>query len=375
MLLTKTAASSFLQRTSTDDNRRVIPAVFSIMTVLVTGNLGYVGSVLTPMLSQRGHQVRGLDSGFFKDCLLSPEVEPPDKVIKDIRDIERADLDGIKAIVHLAGLSNDPLGELDESLTEAINYDGSMRLGELARDAGVRRLVYASSQSMYGRAATGVELEEDDSDKNPLTAYARTKWEAEQGLMSLRSRGFEVTAFRPSTVYGASPRLRCDIVFNNFVACAYTTGAIEVKSDGTPRRPAVHVRDVCDAFIAGLEADAVIIDGKAFNVGVVGGNYTVRELATAAQVAGPDSQLVFTGEHGADTRTYSVSFARILTELAEHYRPIWDLEQGGRELHDLLTEAKFTESDFRGSRCNRLTRINELLESGRVDPSLRLVGG
>ena len=344
------------------------------MTVLVTGNLGYVGSVLTPMLSQRGHQVRGLDSGFFKDCLLTPEVEPLEQVIKDIRDIEREDLDGIKAIVHLAGLSNDPLGELDVSLTEAINYDGSMRLGELARDAGVRRLVYASSQSMYGRAATGVELEEDDSEKNPLTAYARTKWKAEQDLMSLRSPGFEVTAFRPSTVYGASPRLRCDIVFNNFVACAHTTGAIEVKSDGTPRRPAVHVRDVCEAFIAGLEADAVTIDGKAFNVGVVGGNYTVRQLATAAQVAVPDSQLVFTGEHGADARTYSVSFDRILTELAEHYRPVWDLEQGGRELHDLLTEAKFTESDFRGSRCNRLTRINELLESGRVDASLRLVG-
>ena len=163
-------------------------------------------------------------------------------------------------------------------------------------------------------------------------------------------------------------------MFNNFVACAHTTGSIEVKSDGTPRRPAVHVRDVCDAFIAGLEADAVIIDGKAFNVGVVGGNYTVRELATAAQMAVPDSQLVFTGEHGTDARTYSVSFARILTELAEHYRPIWDLEQGGRELHDLLTEAKFTESDFRGSRCNRLARINELLETGRVDASLRLVG-
>ena len=375
MLLTKTTASRFLQRASTDDNHRGIPAVFLTMTVLVTGNLGYVGSVLTPMLSQRGHQVRGLDSGFFKDCLLSSEVEPPDQVIKDIRDIERADLDGIKAIVHLAGLSNDPLGELDASLTEAINYDGSIRLGELAREAGIRRFVYASSQSMYGRAATGVELEEDTSEKNPLTSYAQTKWKAEQDLMSLRSPGFEVTALRPSTVYGASPRLRCDIVFNNFVACAHTTSAIEVKSDGTPRRPAVHVRDVCEAFTAGLEADAVIIDGKAFNVGVVGGNYTVRQLATAAQIAVPGSQLVFTGEHGADARTYSVSFDRILTELAEHYRPIWDLEQGGRELHDLLTEAKFTESDFRGSRCNRLTRINELLESGRVDPSLRLVGG
>lgn len=341
---------------------------------MVTGNLGYIGSVLMPMLGQRGHQVRGLDSGFFRDCLLAPVAEPPEQIVKDIRDIEREDLVGVTEIVHLAGLSNDPLGELDESLTEAINYDGSMRLGELARDVGVQRLVYASSQSMYGRSATGAELEEDSSEKNPLTAYARTKWEAEQGLMALRSSGFEVTALRPSTVYGASPRLRCDIVFNNFVACAYTTGVIEIKSDGTPRRPAVHVQDVCEAFIAGLEAEAAVVDGRAFNVGVVGGNYTVRELATAAQIAVPDSHLVFTGEHGTDARTYSVSFDRILNELSEHYMPMWDLEHGARELHDLLTEAKFTRADFRGSRCNRLIRINELLESGRVDASLRLVG-
>ncbi len=370
-----TAALKILRRVSTDDNRRRIPAVFPAMTVLVTGNLGYIGSVLTPMLSQRGYQVRGFDNGFFRDCLLVPVVEPPEQIVKDIRDIEREDLVGVAEIVHLAGLSNDPLGELDESLTEAINYDGSMRLGELARDAGVRRLVYASSQSMYGRADAGAELEEDTSEKNPLTSYARTKWETEQGLLALRSPGFEVTALRPSTVYGASPRLRCDIVFNNFVACAYTTSLIEIKSDGTPRRPAVHVRDVCEAFIAGLEADETIVDGRAFNVGVADGNYTVRQLATAAQMVVPNSQLVFTGEHGADARTYSVSFDRILTELSAHYRPVWDLERGGRELHDFLTEAKFTQSDFRGGRCNRLIRINELRESGRVDESLRLVRG
>ena len=343
------------------------------MTVLVTGNLGYIGSVLTPLLLEMGHVVRGFDNGLFGDCLLMPVVEPAEQVVKDIRDIEREDLGGISTVVHLAGLSNDPLGELDESLTQAINYDGSMRLGELARAAGVRRLVYASSQSMYGRDASGAELEEDNSEKDPLTAYARTKWRAEQDLMALRSPGFEVTALRPSTVYGASPRLRCDIVFNNFVACAYSTGAIEIKSDGTPRRPAVHVQDVCKAFVAALDADAGIVDGRAFNVGVHNGNYTVRELATAAQSAVPGSELVFTHEFGSDERTYTVSFDRILTELSAHYRPVWDLERGGRELHDFLTEAKFTLSDFRGSRCNRLIRINELLESGRVDESLRLV--
>ena len=359
---------------STDDRCFTSVRVSFTMTVLVTGNLGYIGSVLTPLLAQRGRRVRGLDSGFFRECLLTPVLEPPEQIIKDIRDVEREDVVGVTAVVHLAGLSNDPLGELDESLTEAINYEGSMRLAELAQGAGVRRLVYASTQSMYGRDATGAELEEDSSQKNPLTAYARTKWKAEQDLMAMRSSTFEVTALRPSTVYGASPRLRCDIVFNNFVACAYTTGTIEIKSDGTPRRPAVHVLDVCKGFIAGLEADAAVVDGRAFNVGVADGNYTVRELATAAQMAVPNSQLVFTGEHGVDGRTYSVSFHRILTELSKHYRPTWDLEQGGHELNDLLTEVQFKQSDFRGSRCNRLARINEFLQSGKVDESLRLVG-
>lgn len=346
----------------------------STMTVLVTGNLGYIGSVLTPLLAQKGYTVRGLDSGLFRDCLVVPAVEPEDQILKDIRDVEREDLDGVTAVIHLAALSNDPLGSLDESLTRAINYEGSMRLGELAQGARVRRFVYASSQSMYGRAVTDVELEEDSSEKSPLTAYARTKWEAEQGLMALRVPGFEVTAMRPSTVYGASPRLRSDIVFNNFVMCAYSTGTIEIKSDGTPRRPAVHVQDVCAAFIAGLEADAGVVDGRAFNVGVDRGNYTIQQLARAAQSVVPNSRLVFTGEHGADARTYSVSFERILSELSEHFQPRWDLERGGLELHDLLSEVGFTQSDFRGSCCNRLARINELLESGRTDESLRLVG-
>ena len=344
------------------------------MTVLVTGNLGYIGSVLTPALTRRGYRVRGFDSGLFADCTLSEVEAPRDQIWRDIRAIEAVDVEGLDGVIHLAGLSNDPLGELDPSLTQAINFEATVRLGELARNSGVRRFVYASSQSMYGISATDQVLDEDLSEKRPLTAYARTKWEAELALMEMRAPGFEVTALRPSTVYGASPRLRCDIVFNNFVACAYTTGAIEIKSDGTPRRPAVHVRDVCEAFIAGLEADATIVDGRAFNVGVADGNYTVRQLATAAQMAVPDSQLVFTGEHGADARTYSVSFDRILSELSEHFRPVWDLEKGGRELHDLFRKVGFSRSEFRGGICNRLVRIRELMESGEIDESLRRIG-
>ena len=343
------------------------------MTVLVTGNLGYIGSVLTPALTRRGYRVRGFDSGLFADCTLSEVEAPRDQIWRDIRAIEAVDVEGLDGVIHLAGLSNDPLGELDPSLTQAINFDATVRLGELARNAGVRRFVYASSQSMYGISDSDQALDEDLSEKLPLTAYAKTKWEAELALMSMRAPGFEVTAFRPSTVFGASPRLRCDIVFNNFMACAFTTGSIEIKSDGKPRRPAVHVLDVCEAFIAGLEADASLVDGRAFNVGVADGNYTVRQLALAAQAAVPGTDLVFTGEHGSDSRTYTVGFDRILGELGSHFNPSWDLDRGGAELVRFFRETGFEERHFRGGVCNRLIRIGELIEAGRIDESLRTV--
>ena len=343
------------------------------MTVLVTGNLGYIGSVLTPVLTRRGYRVRGFDSGLFADCTLSEVEAPRDQIWRDIRAIEAVDVEGLDSVIHLAGLSNDPLGELDPSLTQAINFDATVRLGELARNAGVRRFVYASSQSMYGISDSDQALDEYLSEKLPLTAYAKTKWEAELALMSMRAPGFEVTAFRPSTVFGASPRLRCDIVFNNFMACAFTTGSIEIKSDGKPRRPAVHVLDVCEAFIAGLEADASLVDGRAFNVGVADGNYTVRQLALAAQAAVPGTDLVFTGEHGSDSRTYSVGFDRILGELGSHFNPSWDLNRGGAELIRFFRETGFEERHFRGGVCNRLIRIGELIEAGRIDESLRTV--
>ena len=343
------------------------------MTVLVTGNLGYIGSVLTPALTRRGYRVRGFDSGLFADCTLSEVEAPRDQIWRDIRAIEAVDVEGLDGVIHLAGLSNDPLGELDPSLTQAINFDATVRLGELARNAGVRRFVYASSQSMYGISDSDQALDEYLSEKLPLTAYAKTKWEAELALMSMRAPGFEVTAFRPSTVFGASPRLRCDIVFNNFMACAFTTGSIEIKSDGKPRRPAVHVLDVCEAFIAGLEADASLVDGRAFNVGVADGNYTVRQLALAAQAAVPGTDLVFTGEHGSDSRTYTVGFDRILGELGSHFNPSWDLNRGGAELIRFFRETGFEERHFRGGVCNRLIRIGELIEAGRIDESLRTV--
>lgn len=341
------------------------------MRILVTGNLGYIGSVLTPELARAGHDVIGFDAGFFRACLLGDAEPPALQVRKDIRDVGEADLEGVEAVVHLAGLSNDPLGEFAPQLTDTINRDATIRLAKLAESRGVSRFVYASSQSMYGVSSTDDELDEDASEKNPLTAYARTKWEAELAIKELASPRFVVVCMRPSTVFGASPRLRCDIVYNNLVACAFTTGRIEIKSDGTPWRPVVHVRDVCAAFIAGLMAPASLVNGRSYNVGIPNGNFTVRQLAEAAQRAVPGSTLTFTGEHGSDSRTYRVSFRRILTELSGWYAPEWDLDRGGAELVTFFRESGFNHHDFRGLRTIRLEQLKHLVATGVLDGQLR----
>jgi nucleoside-diphosphate-sugar epimerase len=278
----------------------------------------------------------------------------------------------VDSVIHLAGLSNDPLGELSPMLTQEINYRGTINLVEQARAAGVNRVVYASSQSMYGISETDDELDEDKSVKNPVSAYAIAKWDAEKEINAMSTSDFVITSFRPSTVFGASPRLRCDIVFNNLVACAYTTGKIEIMSDGTPWRPVVHVRDVCSAFIAGLEAPVSLVSGRAFNVGIANGNYTVRELAEAAQRAVPGSELTYTGKHGSDTRTYKVSFERILSELKDYYKPQWDLEKGGEELVNFFNKVGFTEEHFAGPDCIRLKQLMILQDNKSIDKNLRM---
>jgi len=342
------------------------------MKVMLTGDRGYVGSVLAPTLLAKNHEVLGFDSGYYASNLLDSIDLEYQQITKDLRDIEETDLEGVEAIIHLAGLSNDPLGEFSPNLTEEINYKATIRFANLARKSGVKRFVYASSQSMYGISNCDGELDEDDSDKNPVTAYAIAKWKAEQELHGLTSNDFVVTSLRPSTVFGASPRLRCDIVFNNLVACAYTKGKINIMSDGTPWRPVVHVQDVCSAFMAGLEAPAEIVSGRAFNVGIENGNYTVRDLAEAAQQAVPGSELVFTGEH-TDPRTYKVSFKRILSELSDYYKPQWNLEKGGTELVSFFNKIKFTEEHFSGKSTIRLVQLSELKERGLIDESFRLI--
>jgi nucleoside-diphosphate-sugar epimerase len=339
--------------------------------ILVTGDRGYIGSVLAPLLISRGYQVTGLDIGYFTDCLLHPETIKYNSITADLRELTPQMLEGVDAVIHLAGLSNDPLGDFDEKLTDDINRDAAINLANMAKKAGVKRFVYASSQSMYGVSNTSDELDEDNSEKNPITAYARTKWEMELAVKNIADSNFVVSCFRPSTVFGASPRLRCDIVYNNLVACAYTTGRIEIKSDGTPWRPVVHIRDVCSAFIAGIEAPESLINGRSYNVGIPNGNFTVRQLAEAAQRAVPGSTLTFTGEHGKDSRTYRVSFNRILTELKDYFKPEWNLDNGGKELVELFKKVNFKEEHFRGARCIRLAKLKELIAAGTVDSQLR----
>ncbi len=338
------------------------------MKILVTGNQGYIGTVLTPILLKKNFKIIGLDTGYFEPLASLPEIFKKVKQIKkDIRDVSEEDFEGIDIVIHLAALSNDPIGEFDVKLTEDINYLSTVKMAKIAKKMGVKRFIYSSSQSMYGISKTDKELEEDSSEKNPVTAYARTKWEAEVKLKELGGKDFIVVCFRPSTVFGASLRIRCDIVYNNLVACAYTIGKIEIKSDGTPWRPVVHVKDVCQAFLAGIEAPRELISNESFNVGILNGNYTVRDLAEAAQRAIPKSTLTFTGEHGSDSRTYKVSFKKILTVLKDYFKPQWDLDKGGKELVDFFREINFTEEMFRGRKTLRLPQLKYLINKRKID--------
>jgi nucleoside-diphosphate-sugar epimerase len=343
------------------------------LKVLLTGDRGYFGSVLVQRLISQGYEVVGYDVDYYEDCDIYPVTRNYQQITKDIRDVTKQDIQGVDIICHLAALSNDPLGELTPGLTEEINFQATIKLAKLAQEVGVKRFIYASSQSMYGVSSTDAELDEDKSEKNPVTAYAKTKWEAELELKKLSSSKFAVVCFRPSTIFGLSPRLRCDIIYNNLVACAFTTGKIEIKSDGTPWRPVIHIQDVSSAFIAGIVAPLELVEGESFNVGIPNGNFSIRQLAEAAQQVIPNSELRFTNEHGKDSRTYRVGFSKILNVLREYYKPEWTLQKGGSELREKFKEIGFTEEMFRGRRCNRLAQINYLIENKKLSTSLKKV--
>jgi len=343
------------------------------MTVLITGNNGYIGSVLTDELLKKKYHVVGYDTDYFYDCnLIKIENKQFKQIRKDIRNITNEDLDGIDTVIHLAGLANDPLGDFDSKLTEEINYQSTLKLAELSKKKKVKRFIYASSQSMYGISDNNEELEEENSKKNPVTAYAKTKWEAEKKIKILNDNDFTVVMFRPSTVFGVSPRLRCDIVYNSLVACAFTTGQIEILSDGSPWRPVIHVKDLCNALISGIEAPRNLVSGESFNVGIENGNYTVRELAEAAQRVVPGSKLVFLNKH-TDPRTYKVSFKKILDILKDYFKPEWNLDKGGHELVQYFKDINFTENDFRNEKVNRLKKLEKLIKEKKINNKLEWI--
>ena len=343
-----------------------------VQTVLVTGNLGYIGSTMVPILTEKGYAVTGFDVGYYEDCYLKPAPQKLIKQIKkDLRDVAAEDLRGIDAVIHLAALSNDPLGDFDESLTWEINYKATIKLAKCAKKAGVKRFIYASSQSVYGISDTSQALSEDGG-KNPLTVYGKTKWQCEQDLKQLCDDDFIITYLRPATAYGASPNLRTDIVLNQFVAFSYVNKRIQIMSDGSPWRPMSHIRDITAAFIACLEAPAELIKNEVFNVGTHDNNYTVRQLAEAAQKCVDGTDLVFTGEH-TDPRSYRVSSDKILTVLKDYYKPGWNITKGSGELMEFYEEINLSNDTFGSWKTVRLKCLKKQIEDRVLNNELRKI--
>jgi nucleoside-diphosphate-sugar epimerase len=342
------------------------------MRVLLTGHAGYIGSVTSRVLREAGHEVVGIDTGFFAACGFPGPTPPILERRKDVRDLTLADLSGIDAVVHLAALCNDPLGDLDAGLTIAINYEASAQLARLARDAGVSRFVFASSCSMYG-AAAGSDLLTESAPLRPLTAYAESKVRTEEALDRLADADFSPVSLRNATAYGLSPRLRGDVVLNNLVGWAHTTGRVRIMSDGTPWRPIVHVEDIARASAACLVASRERIHNQAFNVGRNDENYQVRDIAEIVRETVPGATIEYAGETGPDPRNYRVDFSKVSRELPE-FQPVWTARRGAREVYHALHAAEIDRETFLGPRFIRLARIRQLRESGALDPSLRWVG-
>jgi nucleoside-diphosphate-sugar epimerase len=338
--------------------------------VLLTGHQGYLGTVMAPVLAAAGHEVTGLDSGLFAGCVLGGlDVADVPGLAVDLRDVTVGQLAGFEAVVHLAALSNDPLGSVAPQITYDINHHASTRLARLAKEAGVGRFVYASTCSVYG-AQSGDELVDEDAPLKPVTPYAESKVRVEDDLVGLCDGGFVAVSLRNATAFGFSPRLRADIVLNNLVGHAVLANTVRVLSDGTPWRPLVHAEDIAAAVVAALAAPAAVIGGRAYNIGTEANNATVAEIAAAVVDAVPGAELRITGEAGNDPRSYRVDFSRARAELGHEAR--WTIPQGAAQLAREYRARGLTQQGF-DTRFTRLAVLSARRAAGELDASMRVI--
>lgn len=338
------------------------------MRVLVTGHKGYIGTVLVPMLQQHGHSVIGIDSDLYRNSTYGTPPLPVEEIIKDVRDIEPADLAGVDAVVSLAALSNDMLGDLNQEITYEINHRASVRLAEMAKDLGIKRYVFASSCSMYG--AAGDNVLDEGAEFYPVTAYATSKVWVERDVSQMASDDFSPTFMRNATAYGVSPRIRFDVVLNNLSAWAYTTGKVQMKSDGTPWRPIVHIEDISRAVIAVLNSPREKAHNMGINVGINSENYQIKELADFVQQTIPNCEISFADNAGPDLRNYRVNFDKYARTFPD-FELQWNALKGAQSIYDSYQQFGLNKDEYEGPKYKRIAQLKSLIASGQLDETMR----